>query len=63
MVKDVITESVTYTTGPLFEVNSRKAGESICVISGVALEKANVVYALPESKKKNTKIVFEDKVS
>lgn len=62
MVKGVITESVTYTTGPLFLADN-KAEESICVISGVALEKANVVYTLPESKKKNTKIVFEDKVS
>lgn len=62
MVKDVITESVTYTTGPLFLADN-KAGESICVVSDGTLEKANVVYALPESKKKNTKIVFEDKVS
>lgn len=62
MVKGVITESVTYTTGPLFAADN-KAGESICVISGVALEKANVVYVLPENKKKNTKIVVEDKVS
>lgn len=56
------TESVTYTTGPLFLADN-KAEKSICVISGVALEKANVVYVLPESKKKNTKIVVEDKVS
>ena len=62
MVKGVITESVTYTIGPLFSAGN-KAGKSICVISGVALEKANVVYVLPESKKKNTKIVVEDKVS
>lgn len=61
MVEGVITESVTYTTAPLFLADN-KVGESICVISGVALEKANVVYVLPESKK-NTKIVVEDKVS
>ncbi len=62
MVKGEITESVTYTTGPLFLADN-KAGESICVVSGGTLEKANVVYVLPESKKKNTKIVVEDKVS
>lgn len=62
MVKGENTESVTYTPRPLFLADD-KAGESICVISGVALEKANVVYVLPESKKKNTKIVVEDKVS